>query len=275
VLLENHGVATGGTDLLTAFQRLETLDFCARTQIRAHRLGALNTLNEENLALFASHYVELPEISHTTYSSRERELRQEIVNIVHRAYERNLMISTEGVVSARLDENCFLITPTHLDRSSIEIEDIVMVDGKSREKDKQPSRSVRLHHAIYRAHPGVQSIMIAQAPAITAYAIAATHFDTRTIPESYILLRDVPQMPFGTQYTDPSQVAQLVSMRTPVLLLQNDCVLTLGQTILEAFDRLEVAEFSAQSLLDTLSIGQLVPIDKFQIHELERAFTLS
>ena len=40
VLLENHGVATGGHDLLEAFQRFETLDFCARTLINASALGA-------------------------------------------------------------------------------------------------------------------------------------------------------------------------------------------------------------------------------------------
>ncbi len=36
VLLENHGVAIGGTDLLDAFHRLETLEFCARTIIQAY-----------------------------------------------------------------------------------------------------------------------------------------------------------------------------------------------------------------------------------------------
>jgi L-fuculose-phosphate aldolase len=31
VILENHGVVAGGRNLLEAFQRFETLDFCART----------------------------------------------------------------------------------------------------------------------------------------------------------------------------------------------------------------------------------------------------
>ena len=34
-LFENHSGATGGVDLLQAFQRFETLDFCARTLIHA------------------------------------------------------------------------------------------------------------------------------------------------------------------------------------------------------------------------------------------------
>jgi len=29
--MENHGKATGGTDIVNAFQRFETLEFCTRT----------------------------------------------------------------------------------------------------------------------------------------------------------------------------------------------------------------------------------------------------
>jgi L-fuculose-phosphate aldolase len=112
IILENHGMAAGGADLLDAFHRLETLDFCARTLIRAQALGKVQTLPEPALNLFDSRLHLLPEFVPTTHSSRERELRQQIVDITRRAYDRYLMISTEGVVSARLDENSFLITPT-------------------------------------------------------------------------------------------------------------------------------------------------------------------
>jgi len=66
----------------------------------------------------------------------------------------------------------------------------------------------------------------------------------------------------------------MVSLQTPVLLIQNDCVLTVGTSILNTFDRLEVAEFSASSLIDTRSIGSLVPIGENEIADLEVAFLL-
>jgi hypothetical protein len=97
----------------------------------------------------------LPEFAPGWHSSRERELRQEMVEIVRRACERYLMIGTEGVVSARLDKHSFLITPTGLDRGNLEIEDIVLIQDGQRERDKLPSRSVRLHAAIYDMHPDV------------------------------------------------------------------------------------------------------------------------
>ena len=97
-------------------------------------------------------------------------------------YKRQLMISTEGVVSARLDEHSFLITPTGLDRGNLEIEDIVLIQDGQRERDKLPSRSVRLHAAIYDMHPDVNCVITAQSPNILAYAIthgpvSYTHLD--------------------------------------------------------------------------------------------------
>jgi L-fuculose-phosphate aldolase len=274
VILENHGMAAAGSSLLSAFQRLETLDFCARTLIRARGLGEVKTLSDAELNFFDHRRNLLAEYVPTSHSSRERELRQQIVAIVHRAVERHLMISTEGVVSARLDQDSFLITPTGVDRGSLTVQDVVLVRGGAREQGKLPSRSVQLHQAIYAAHPNVHSAITAQCPNVTAYASTSTTFSSRTIPESYILLRDVPTISFKTLYTDASQVARMVSLRQPVLLARNDCILTVGSSVLNAFDRLEVAEYSARSLIDAAAIGRHVPIGEEDIRELRVAFSL-
>jgi L-fuculose-phosphate aldolase len=138
-----------------------------------------------------------------------------------------------------------------------------------------PSRSVRLHTAIYQAHPATNCVITAQSPNATAYAITEQRFDTRTIPESYVLLRDIPVVPYGVQFRDPERVAAALSPATPVLLIQNDAVMTTGSSILKAFDRLEVAEFSAKALHDTALIGKHVPIGEEDIADLKKAFHLA
>jgi len=272
VLLENHGVATAGASLLEAFQRLETLDFCARSQMYAQGLGETTTLSDDQLTLFDHHDHVLPEFSMTGHTSRERELRDLLVDIVQRACQRQLMISTQGVASARVDDHSFLITPTDFDRPSITNEGIVLIRDGKREAGKLPSRSVKLHAAIYRRHPQINCVITAQAPYITAYAIAERSIDTKTIPESYIMLMDVPKVPYGSQYAAPEAIADMISPRVPVILLQNDCVLTTGGSVLQAFDRLEVAEFTARSLIETASIGKLAAIGAAEIDDLKRAF---
>jgi L-fuculose-phosphate aldolase len=150
----------------------------------------------------------------------------------------------------------------------------VLVDHERAEQGKLPSRSVGLHHAIYQRHAEIGAIICAQTPAATAYAVSTRHFDTRGIPESYVLLRDVPRVAYGQPYSAPEQVAEAISARRPVLLMQNDGVMTAGRTVLEAFDRLEVAEYSAQALIDIAAIGALVPIGPSELEDLRTAYAL-
>ena len=59
---------------------------------------------------------------------------------------------------------------------------------------------------------------------------------------------------------------------TPLALVQNDCVVVTGSCLLQAFDRLEVAEYGARALVACRSLGQAVMIDAAQVAEIEKAF---
>lgn len=272
VLLENHGVVTAGVDIRKAFQRFETLEYCAQINLLASRLGTFSTLSDEQIAQFYHHDHHLPEFDPVQHTSRELELRLQICRFVTRAYERHLMTSTGGTVSTRIEGDTFLITPYGYDRKSVQPEDLVVVRGGQRERGKIPSRAVKLHRQIYADHPEVHCIMSAQPPNASTYAISSHRFDTRTIPESYIVLRDLPVAPYGWAYHEPERVSALLSKDTPVILLQNDAVLATGATLLQTFDRVEVAEFSAQALINSLSIGPLMPIGDEDIDRLKAKF---
>lgn len=272
VLMENHGVVCGGASLLQAFQRFETLEFCARLALKATILGDYRELDDEQLAVFHHTRNDLPEFNPDTHSSEEKALRRHICEITHRAYDQQLMTSTEGVVSVRLGSGQFLITPTGHDRRLIEIGDVVLIREGKRERGKLPSRSVLLHDRIYRDHPAVTAIVSAQAPNATAFSVGGRTFDTRTIPESYILLREVPKLPYGPQFTDEARVSEAIGDDTPVVLLENDAVLTTGASLLEAYDRLEVAEFSARSLIDAGLLGGAVAMGEQEVTEIRRHF---
>lgn len=272
IIMENHGVVCGGTSVLDAFHRFETLDFCARLAIKAATLGEMRELSDEQLQLFRHSQHHLPEFDPASHSNREKAYRRHIIEIVHRAYDRQLMTATEGVVSVRVRDNLFLITPTGMDRRLLEIQDIVLIDDARRERGKWPSRSVLLHDRIYRDHPDIQAIVSAQAPNATAFSVSSGTFDTRSIPESYLLLRDIPKMPFGPQITDHSQLSVMLSKDTPVVLLENDAIFAVGDSLLQAFDRLEVAEFSAHSLIDATHLGGLVAIGDRELQEIKDHF---
>ena len=117
--------------------------------------------------------------------------------------------------------------------------------------------------------------MTAPAPHITAYALVPDPFDTQTIPECYVMLRHVGKVPFDLYHQAPEQVAARLSRRTPVLVVEHEGVLTTGETILQAFDRLEVAEYSAQSLIDIATkLGEWTPLGEQDLRDLEEMFGL-
>ncbi|MGF1635645.1 MAG: class II aldolase/adducin family protein [Cyclobacteriaceae bacterium] len=272
VLMENHGTVVGGKDLADAFQKFETLEFCARSIMEATAVGKPKTLTNAQLSVFENPRKVLDEFVHSEYSNRELELRAEICKIIHRAYRQRLIISTYGTLSTRLTGNDFLITPYGKDRYYLDRDEIVLIKNGKRESGKHPSRSVHLHKNIYQNHPDINCIFIAQSPFAITYAITGQAFDTRTIPESYILLRDVPLIPYGDQYETGDLITNTLNAKTPIVLIENDSILATGQNILQAFDRLEVAEFSARSLTQSALLGKMVPIKEKEIDDLKRKF---
>ena len=107
-----------------------------------------------------------------------------------------------------------------------------------------------------------------------AFNITGQEFDSRIIPESYIMLRDIPRLPFSTAYSDPKAVADTINESTPVVMIQNSCLVTTGVSQLQAFDRLEVAEFSAKALIFSKQLGDIVKITPEQVEEINESFHL-
>jgi L-fuculose-phosphate aldolase len=273
VILENHGAVVGGSDIIDAYERFETLEFCARTIIAAKTIGEPAFLSDEDIARFDSTLNPLmPEMETVEHPSDEREMRSMICRIVQRACDQGLMISTYGTVSARWKGNDFLITPRNLTRWNIQPDDVVQIRDGRREKGKLPSRSAQIHQEIYRRNPNINAILITQPPNVMAFGVTGKKFDDRTIPESWILLQDIPVLPFSAHFEKDNAIAGSIDKNHPALIIRNDSILVTGKSLLHAFDRLEVAEFSARSLIYSSSLGTMVPIDEKQIEELRKKF---
>jgi len=271
VIMENHGTVLGGTSLQDAYIRFEALEFSARTIIGAKTIGEPVYLSDKQIETFDSKMPdELPELKKIEHNSDELRIREDIIKIVSRAYTQGLMISSYGTVSARWHDNDFLITPRNVCRCNMQISDIVQIKNGHKEPGKLPSRAVKLHKAIYEANPEINSIILTQAPNIMAFGVSQEEFDVRTIPESWIFLQDVSIVPFGKQFEE--NFAKKFTNTSPALIIQNDSVIVTGDKLLQTFDRLEVAEFSAKSLIMAKPLGELVPINPEQIEDLRKNF---
>jgi len=274
VIMENHGVVLGGTDMMDAYQRFETLEFCCRTIVKGGMLGNVNTLTDGQINEYQNHLPKnIPGFDDVTYPSDERALRSEMVRIIRRACDQGLMISTYGTVSVRWKNNDFLITPRDVVRWDITSNEIVQVRDGQAEAGKVPSRSIELHKRIYELNPHINSIITTQPPNLMAHAVSGQKFDVRTIPESWIFLQDVPSIHFGMQFNEVDEMAKMFATNRAVLV-ENDCFFVTGDKLLNTFDYLEVAEFSANSLVMASAIGPLCPIGDEEIDELRVAFNV-
>ena len=275
VILENHGVVVGGQSLSHAFERFEAFEFAAKTVIRGSVLGEVRYLTDKQLEKASQRNVTLSTFTHDHATSEEKELRRQLRDFVRRGCRQRLLISTEGSFSARLDNDSFLITPSQRDREALDVDDFVLVRGLASESGKQPSRATLAHQSIYKRHPEIAAIVFAHPVNATAHSITDSYFDARTIPESYIFLRDVVRIPYGIQYQNDGRIADFVTPSSPAVILENDGVAVAGTSVLDVFDRLEVLEATAEAVIDATNIGTVAAMNESVITELRTAFGIT
>jgi L-fuculose-phosphate aldolase len=270
VLMENHGAMVGACDIFSAFRKFETLELVAATEINANRMGKIRSLPEIGRLTSAA----MPTFVPVPPTPAENEARREMINLIHRAYRQKFFSSAQGTFSVRLDKDTFLITPKEKDRFYLEESDLVLVNHGRAEAGKTPSGGVWLHKAVYDAHPDISAITGASPPCAMAFAVTDAVFDTRTIPESYIMLREVPRVPWERLLGDLGTIAGLLSPAVPVLMIENSQILATGDSLIKAFDRLEVAEATARSVIAAASIGEIKHISEEEVEEINAAFNL-
>lgn len=272
VIMENHGVVLGGSDLSDAFERFETLEFCARTILFGSQIGEPSYLTDSQIDAFEAQVPSLmPELENTEYPPDELEKRTEIRDIVRRSCEQGLMISSYGTVSMRWNGDNFLITPTNANRWEIQNDDIVQIKNGRREKGKVPSRATWIHQEIYKRNPKVNSIIMTQSPYLMAFGVSGKYLNVRTIPESWIFLQDIAAVAYGTHFKANSSTEILDNCKA-ALIIENDSVIITGDKLLQTFDYLEVAEFSAKSIVLSNSLGEMVPINDTEVEALRDKF---
>ncbi|NLI53158.1 MAG: class II aldolase/adducin family protein [Clostridiales bacterium] len=275
VFLENHGVCVGAGNLLDAYQRFETIEYAAKLDLLARKLGVPRALTAGQLSLYENRPQDLQEplIGHVP-DAAERALREELVGMLRRGCEHGLLSGATGVCSARVDERAFLIAPEGMDNALLEEDDLVLVRAGCAETGKRPSLETALHERIYRQHANVAAVCSAAPANVMAFAASGRSFETSTVPESYFMLRAVPKRPFEEPIASPKAAAALFSERTPVVLFENNRVVTTGPSLFAAFDRLEVAEATAASILIAKEAGDIVYLSEKEIQDLIDTFHL-
>lgn len=275
VIMENHGTVTGGTDISDAYQKFELMEVTAKSILYGSRIGTAHSLTEKTIDRHLKRFDnDLPEEALVqSFSTGNREKRTELYKIINRACRQGLLLGAYGSISARWKENDFIITPDRLSKWDLTPGDLVQIRDGKKEKGKTPDKTVLLHQAIYERHPDINAIIMTQPTYLTSFAITGAHFNVRTIPETWIYLQDVQMGELGCLFADADTPGPALSETAPVMIIKNECVVVTGNKLLQAFDHLEVAEFSAKSLILSASLGDMIPIEDHEIDALGKVMS--
>jgi L-fuculose-phosphate aldolase len=181
-------------------------------------------------------------------------LREELVAISRRAYERGLVAGVSGNNSVRVPgADVALIKTTGSCQGDMTAADTVLValDGTVLEEGKQPSKEVRWHTAIYRSNPEVGAIVHVHPPYAVAWAVA-----NRTPPLVHTAARGVLQK-IGMVDLAPSgseELAELVStafgdLELRVALMREHGIIAVGPDLRSAYYRADYLEDTAKVAL--------------------------
>lgn len=278
-ILENHGVFIASEKGLNdAFGIFQNLDVSVRIQAKATALTGKtpNLISKEQLADYCT--AKMPELTvfeAGEITAKEKQIRKEILDLASRAYQRDFLTSTGGGISGRIDDDSFVITARDADFALLSDDDLVRIRGLASERGKVPDKSVTLHQKIYQQNPEIQSIIMAAPPNAMVFAVTDLAYDVRTIPECYIVLREVSKFPFGSTITKQQELADYFSLNSPVAIVENECFICIGNSVFNAFDRLEVAEFSAEAVCTTTLLGgKPKSISEGQVKEIKEKFQI-
>ena len=94
----------------------------------------------------------------------------------------------------------------------------------------------------------------------------------RTIPESWIFHQDVMHIKYGDQFASDTEIADKITLGSLLAVIENDSVVAVEKNLTLAFDRLEIGEFSAKSLVMGNKLGEFIPISEKDVEDLRKAF---
>src|SRR5919201_1669079 len=154
----------------------------------------------------------------------ELALREEIVRIGKLMHQKNFVAAADGNLSARLDANRLLVTPSGFSKGFLNPDQLLIVDlngGKvganfGGARELTPSSEIRLHLECYRQRTDVGAVIHAHPPYAT------------------------PASPEG-----PEMIRALIP-QYDALMLDRHGSLTVGKDLWQAYMRLERLEHSAQ-----------------------------
>ncbi len=185
--------------------------------------------------------------------------RTETAKYMRRLYEKDLTTCSGGNISCRPADNRVLITASSIDKAYLRAEDIAVLTlgGENLTPALKTSIETQMHLAIFRNRPDVLAIVHAHPLHASLFTASQKKIKTDILAEARFMLGEPAFAPYALMGTD--SLAEIVGgtfidESVSVVLMENHGVITIGRTLHQAYDRMEVLEAAARMTI----LGELL-----------------
>lgn len=177
------------------------------------------------------------------------EQRKQVADMMTRLYNTRLTTTSGGNISCRIDENTFCITPSSLDKACLtpDLIAVVSLDGTNRTPERKLSIESEIHRLILLENPEVNAVVHAHPVFSTLFSMTDLPVDTSLIGESWFLLGRPEKAAYRKMGTpELARIVADAAKHARIVLMENHGVLATGDSLLSAFDGIEVFENAAK-----------------------------
>ena len=201
--------------------------------------------------------------------------RKEVARFMKRLYRQGLTTTSGGNISSRISQDIIVITPSATDKGRMKWKEVGVMSilGENLTPDLKPSIEHVLHLNIYKKRADVAAIVHAHPVFASSFTAMNFPINTSLTAEARAICGEPHFVPYALMGSEElAEIAAEHSIEAEILLLENHGILTTGETLLQAFDKLEVLENAAKMTLIVDIKGKKKMLSPSRIRELDRLF---
>lgn len=199
-------------------------------------------------------------------------LKQRMVDIGRRIWEKDYVDGNGGNLTIRVGDNLVLCTPTLISKGYMTADDMCLVDmdGKQLAGTRKRTSECMTHLAIMKRQPKAKACCHAHPPHATAFAVAGVRPPTCMIPEAEVFLGEIGMAEYQTPGTpENAKVVGDAAVEHMSVLMENHGVITWGKDIEDAYWKMENTDAYCKTVWISTQLGvQPKTITKSQAKEL-------
>lgn len=207
----------------------------------------------------------------------EQALREDIVRHCQLLHQRGYLAANDGNVSARLDSERVLVTPSGVHKGFLSPDDLVIVDLEGRQLSGKgaPTGELSLHLRALAARPEVKAVVHSHPPLAIAMSLAGKKLDG-ILPEVTLSIGRLQVVPYQRPLSDELARAVAKALQgSDAVIMERHGTVAVGRTLSEAYGKTERVEHACQVLWSAYAVGSPKPIPAKELKALMKMYESS